>query len=83
MLFLVAFDAEVTKVVQSCFVQLKHLIKIRSQLSSPNLEKVIRAFISSRLDYYNALYSAISRSNIQRLKLIENVTSLLPLTVCN
>lgn len=40
------------------------------QLISPatrkDLEKVIHAFITSRLDYYNAIYSSISKKNIWR-----------------
>ena len=63
-----SFDTQVIKVVKSCFAQLRQLTKIRSFLSSADLEKVIHAFISSRLDYCNALYSGISRRNIQRLQ---------------
>ena len=70
-----SFDTQVTKVVQSCFAQLRQLTKIRSFLSSADLEKVIHAFISSRLDYCNALYSGISRRNIQRLQLIQNAAA--------
>lgn len=54
----VSFDALVNKVVQSCFVQLRHLSKIRSFLSSADLEKVIHAFINC-----NALHSGVSRQN--------------------
>ena len=67
-----SFNAQVTKVVQSCFAQLRQLKKIRSFLSSADLEKVTHAFISSRLADCNALYSGISRQNIQRLQLIQN-----------
>ena len=66
------FDTHVTKVVQSCFAQLRQQTKIRSFLSSADLEKVIHAFISSSLDYCNALYSGTSKQNIQRLQLIQN-----------
>ncbi len=64
-----SFDARGTKVVQSCFDQLRHLTKIRSLLSFAGLEKVIHAFISSRLDCCRALYSGVRRRNIQRLQL--------------
>ena len=70
-----SFDTQVTKVVQSCFAQLRQLTKLRSLLSSADLEKVIHAFISSRLDYYDALYSGISRQNIQGLQLIQNAAA--------
>ena len=61
--------------VHSCFAQLRQLKKIRSFLSSADLEKLTHAFISSRLDYSNALYSGISRRNIQRLQLIQNAAA--------
>ena len=70
-----SFDTRVTKVVQSCFAQLRLLTKIRSFLSSADLEKVNHAFISTRLDYCNTLYSGISRRNIQRLQLIQNAAA--------
>ncbi len=66
------FDDQVTKVVQSCFAQLRQLTKIKLFLSFADLEKVIHAFISSRLDYCNALYSGISKRNLQRFQLIQN-----------
>ena len=57
------------------FAQLRQVMKIRSFLSSADLEKVIHAFLSSRLDYCNTLYSGISRRNIQRLQLIQNAAA--------
>ncbi len=33
------------------------------------------AFISSRLDYCNVLYSGISKRNLQRLQLIQNAAA--------
>ncbi len=71
----VSFDAQVTKVLQSCFSQLRQLTKLKSILSRSDLDKVIHAFITSRLDYYNALYSGISKRNIQRLQLIQNAAA--------
>ena len=70
-----SFDSQVTNVVQSCFGQLRQLTRISSFLSSTNLEKVVHAFISSRLDYCNALYSGISKGNIRRLQLIQNAAA--------
>ena len=70
-----SFDAQVTKVLQSCFAQLRQLSKIRPFLSSADLEKVLHAFIGSRLDYCNALYSGISRRNVRRLQLVQNAAA--------
>ncbi len=70
-----SFDVQVTKVVQACFAQLRQLTKIKSFFSVADLQKVIHAFISSRLDYCNALYSGISQRNLQRLQLIQNAAA--------
>lgn len=45
-----------TKVTQSCFAQLRQLKRIKPFLSTSDLEIVIHAFISSRLDYCNSLF---------------------------
>ncbi|KAF7650077.1 hypothetical protein LDENG_00131650, partial [Lucifuga dentata] len=70
-----SFNAQVTKVVQTCFLQLRLISKVRPFLSFSALEKVIHAFITSRLDYCNALYSGISKGNINRLQLIQNAAA--------
>ncbi|KAF7653084.1 hypothetical protein LDENG_00087530 [Lucifuga dentata] len=75
------FNTQVTKVIQTCFLQLRQISKVRSFLSFSDLEKVIHAFISSRLYYCNALYSGISKGNIHQLQLIQNAASRL-LTRC-
>lgn len=57
-----SYNSQVSEVVQSCFAQLRQLTNIRSFLCSTALEK---AFISSRFDNCNALYSCISMCSIQ------------------
>lgn len=59
----------------SSFAQLSRLTKIRSFLSSADLEIVIHAFVSSRLDYCNAFYSGSSRCNAHRLQLTQNAAA--------
>lgn len=41
-------------------------------LSFQQLETVIHAFVSSRLDYCNALYSCLSQDAVTRLQLVQN-----------
>ncbi|KAF7650217.1 hypothetical protein LDENG_00129620 [Lucifuga dentata] len=71
----VSFNAQVTKVVQTWFLQLMLISKVRPFLSFSDLEKVIHTFIASRLAYCNALYSGISKGNIHRLQLIQNAAA--------
>ena len=67
-----SFKAQITKVVQSCFYQLRNISKIKSFLSFTDLEKVIHAFISSRIDYCNSLYSGLPKKVTSRLQLVQN-----------
>ncbi len=64
------FDKQINTVVKSCFVQLWLLTKVKTILSSKNFEKVIHAFITSRLDYCNSLYFGIGQTALSRLQLL-------------
>lgn len=70
------FDKQIRSVVStSFFFQLRLLAKVKPFLSRQDLEKAIHAFISSRLDYCNALYVGLSQSLISRLQLIQNAAA--------
>ena len=66
------FHKQVNAVVKASFYQLCTIAKIKSFLSPKDLEKVIHAFISSRLDYCNSLYTGISHLSLSRLQLVQN-----------
>jgi hypothetical protein len=46
------FDRHVTKIVRLCFHQLRQLRIIRQSLDTESIKTLIRAFVSSRVDYY-------------------------------
>ena len=50
-------------------------LKVKPFLSQLDLERAIHAFISSRLDYCNALYVGLSLSSISRLQLVQNAVA--------
>ncbi|KAF7653889.1 hypothetical protein LDENG_00077390 [Lucifuga dentata] len=56
-----SFNAQVSKVVQTCCMKTQLISKVRPFLSFSYLEKVIHRFITCRLDYCNASYSGISK----------------------
>lgn len=60
-------DKQVRSVVKASFFQLRLLAKVKPYLRRADLEKVIHAFISSRLDYCNSLYIGIGQSELNRL----------------
>lgn len=51
------FDKQINAVVKGSFFQLRTVAKLKSFLMESDLEKVIHAFITNRLDYCNALYT--------------------------
>ncbi len=69
------FDRQINSVVKSSFFQLRLLSKAKSFLSFKNLEKVIHAFITSKLDYCNSLYIGISQTALSRLQLVQNAAA--------
>uniref|UniRef100_A0AAZ1WYF6 Fibrinogen C-terminal domain-containing protein n=1 Tax=Oreochromis aureus TaxID=47969 RepID=A0AAZ1WYF6_OREAU len=44
-------------------------------VSSAELEKIIHAFVSSRLDYCNALFTILDKSSLSRLQAIQNAVA--------
>lgn len=70
-----SFRGQVNSVVQTCFYQLKLIDKIKHFLTQSDLAKVMHAFIYSRLDYCNALYSGINSTSIHRLQLVQNAAA--------
>ncbi len=64
----IRFDRQVNRVVKTSFFQLRKLSKMKSILLNKDLETVLHAFISTRLDYCNALYLGISESLVACLQ---------------
>ncbi len=69
------FDCQIKSVVKACFFQLHLLSKAKTFLSFKHFEKVIQAFILSRLDYCNSLYFRIRQTTISRLQLVQNAAA--------
>ncbi|KAI5086804.1 hypothetical protein C0J45_23252, partial [Silurus meridionalis] len=55
--------------------QLRLLSKVKSFLSQADPEEAIHAFISSRIDYCNALYTRLNHSLLNRLQLVQNAAA--------
>ncbi len=69
------FDKQINSVVRSCFFHLRRLAKVKTLLSTQTFEKVIHAFVTSRLDYCNSLYYGINQSSMERLQLVQNAAA--------
>lgn len=60
-------DHQTTKAVQSCFMQIRNIAKVKNFLCRADLEVITHAFISSPLDCRNSLYSALNHKETHQL----------------
>ena len=68
-------DKQICAAVKNCFYQLRVIAKIKPFLSPKDLEKIIHAFITSRLDYCNSLYIGLPQSLLNRLQMAQNAAA--------
>ncbi len=69
------FRSHINHITKTSFYHLKNISKLRGFLSKSDSEKLIHAFITSRLDYCNSLFTGIPKSSIQRFQLIQNAAA--------
>uniref|UniRef100_A0A8C7Y525 Reverse transcriptase domain-containing protein n=1 Tax=Oryzias sinensis TaxID=183150 RepID=A0A8C7Y525_9TELE len=66
------FNNHINDLYKTSFHHLRNISKLRPLLSLPDAETLVHAFISSRLDYCNSLFSGIPNKNIKKLQYIQN-----------
>ncbi|XP_025999829.1 nectin-4-like isoform X1 [Astatotilapia calliptera] len=69
------FDKQVSAVVKSSFNQLRLISKAKRYIPHNDLEKLIHAFVTYRLDYCNSLYIGLSSSLLVRLQTVQNAAA--------
>uniref|UniRef100_A0A8C5CCP5 Reverse transcriptase domain-containing protein n=2 Tax=Gadus morhua TaxID=8049 RepID=A0A8C5CCP5_GADMO len=69
------FDQHIRSITRIAFFHLRNIARIRSMLSEVDAETLIHAFVSSRLDYCNALFSGLPNSTIKSLQLVHNAAA--------
>ena len=62
-------------VVKSSFFQLRNISKVKPLLTVTDFEKVIHAFVTTRLDYCNSLYVGLNKATLSRLQLVQNAAA--------
>ncbi len=70
-----SFESHVSSICKTAFFHLKNISKLRPMLSTSNAEILINAFMSSRLDYCNALLGGCSARLINKLQLVQNAAA--------
>ncbi len=63
-----SFSSHVKAVSKSAYYHLKNIAKIRCFVSSQDLEKLVHAFITSRVDYCNGLLTGLPKKTIRQLQ---------------
>ncbi len=67
-----SFSIHVKAVTKSAYDHLKNIARIRCFVSSQDLEKLVHAFITSRVDYCNGL---LPTKSVRQLQLIQNTAA--------
>lgn len=64
------FRKHISSISKTAFYHLRNITKVRSFISLSDAEKLVHAFIPSRLDYCNALLAGITKQALHRLQLV-------------
>ena len=62
-------------ITKSAFYHLKNIAKIKNVISPGDQEKLIHAFITSRVDYCNGLFTGLPQKAIKSLQIIQNAAA--------
>ncbi len=70
-----SLSSHIKAVTKSAYYHLKNIPRIRCFVSSQDLEKLVHAFITSRVDYCNGLLTGLPKKTIRQLQLIQNAAA--------
>ena len=69
------FNSHIRSVTKSAYYHLKNIARVKGLMCQQDLEKLIHAFIFSRLDYCNGVFTGIHKKSIKQLQLIQNAAA--------
>lgn len=69
------FNSHIKTVTKSAYYHLKNISRIKGLMSQQDLEKLVHAFIFSRLDYCNSVFTGLPKKSIRQLQLIQNAAA--------
>uniref|UniRef100_A0A674MGZ1 Reverse transcriptase domain-containing protein n=1 Tax=Takifugu rubripes TaxID=31033 RepID=A0A674MGZ1_TAKRU len=70
-----SFNSHIKLASRSAFFHLRNITKIRKLLTQHDAEKLVHAFVTSRLDYCNSLLSGCPNNSLRSLQLIQNAAA--------
>ena len=69
------FNTHISNVVKVAYFHLRNIARIRAFLSLDDAKTLINAFVFSRLDYCNGLFSGLPKKTTDRLQLVQNAAA--------
>ncbi|KAI2657273.1 RNA-directed DNA polymerase from mobile element jockey [Labeo rohita] len=70
-----SFENHISHVTKTAFFHLRNIAKLQNMLPVSDAEKLVHAFMTSRLDYCNALLGGCSASSINKLQIVQNAAA--------
>uniref|UniRef100_A0A8C2KTL5 Reverse transcriptase domain-containing protein n=1 Tax=Cyprinus carpio TaxID=7962 RepID=A0A8C2KTL5_CYPCA len=70
-----SFSSHVKAVTKPAYHHIKNIARIKCFVSSQDLEKLVHAFITSRVDYCSGLLTGLPKKTIRQLQLIQNAAA--------
>uniref|UniRef100_A0A9J8ATE3 Reverse transcriptase domain-containing protein n=1 Tax=Cyprinus carpio carpio TaxID=630221 RepID=A0A9J8ATE3_CYPCA len=70
-----SFENHISHVTKTAFFHLRNIAKLRNMLPVPDAEKLVHAFMTSRLDYCNAVLAGCPASSINKLQVVQNAAA--------
>ncbi len=67
-----SFEMHSSHVKKTAFFHLRNIAKLQNMLTVHYAEKLVHAFMTSRLDYCNALQGGCPASSINKLQIVQN-----------
>ncbi|KAF7650460.1 hypothetical protein LDENG_00125940 [Lucifuga dentata] len=68
-------NSHIKPITKSAYHHLKNTARLRGLMSQQGLEKLVHAFIFSRLGYCNGIFTGMSKKPIRQLQLIQNTAT--------
>ncbi len=70
-----SFENHISNVTKTAFFHLRNIAKLRNMLSVSDAEKLVCAFMTSRLEYCNALLGGCPASSINKQQIVQNAAA--------
>ena len=70
-----SFQSHINQISRIAFFHLRNIAKVRHILSQNDAEKLVHAFVTSRLDYCNSLLAGCPSKSLNSLQLVQNAAA--------